>query len=77
MPAELPGFYFDEEKGKYFRIQAHHKAPPGAKYTKNAINVENEKKRKRVQADKEEQWFKSWAPIHPITPQTFVLTSLR
>ncbi|KAF2746716.1 hypothetical protein M011DRAFT_526802 [Sporormia fimetaria CBS 119925] len=37
---ELPGFYFDKAKGKYFKITASHQAPPGAKYTRENIRKE-------------------------------------
>ena len=39
---ELAGFYFDEEKRKYFRIQPEYVAPKGYRYTKAAINAEKE-----------------------------------
>ncbi|THC93567.1 hypothetical protein EYZ11_006960 [Aspergillus tanneri] len=43
MNREIPGFYYaDPEKKKYFKIQANHKAAPGAQYSKDAV------KRKRV-----------------------------
>ncbi|KAF2097142.1 hypothetical protein NA57DRAFT_77397 [Rhizodiscina lignyota] len=40
---ELPGFYFDPEKKKYFKIEANHVAPRGSKYSQEA-------KRKRSEA---------------------------
>lgn len=40
MPArEIPGFYFDEERNKYFRIQPDHRAPEGAAHSKSAIKA--------------------------------------
>ncbi len=42
MAKELPGFYFDEEKQKYFKIQPNHVAPKGSRYAKDAIDVEKE-----------------------------------
>lgn len=35
----IPGFYFDAEKGKYFKIQKNHLAPAGTAYTKDAVNA--------------------------------------
>ena len=35
---ELPGYYFDAEKNKYFKIQAHHKVPSGAKYSTSTVD---------------------------------------
>ncbi|KAG9788610.1 hypothetical protein KCU95_g7268, partial [Aureobasidium melanogenum] len=44
---EIPGFYFDAEKGKYFRVQANHVAPQGAKYSQENVRKEKEQSRKR------------------------------
>ncbi|KXG54188.1 uncharacterized protein PGRI_073320 [Penicillium griseofulvum] len=37
MAREIPGFYYDEEKKKYFKIQANHVAPPSAQYTQQSV----------------------------------------
>jgi len=37
MPREIPGYYYDAEKGKYFRIQPDHRAPPGAAHSSSAV----------------------------------------
>ncbi|KAK5937201.1 hypothetical protein PMZ80_010501 [Knufia obscura] len=37
--APIPGFYYDAQKGKYFRIQADHRAPAGAAHSRSAINA--------------------------------------
>ncbi|KAJ5493390.1 hypothetical protein N7539_002136 [Penicillium diatomitis] len=37
MNVEIPGFYYDPEKKKYFKIQANHVAPPGAQYSKESV----------------------------------------
>ncbi|KAM0088785.1 hypothetical protein ACP6JD_007890 [Aspergillus fumigatus] len=50
MNREIPGFYYDPDKKKYFKIQASHKAPAGAQYSKDAVKrkrVEHEVKRQR------------------------------
>lgn len=40
----IPGYYFDPEKKKYFRIQNSHTAPPSqAKYTKDNVRKQEEK----------------------------------
>ncbi|KAG9950106.1 hypothetical protein KCU85_g3937, partial [Aureobasidium melanogenum] len=44
---KIPGFYFDTEKGKYFRVQANHVAPQGAKYSQENVRKEKEQSRKR------------------------------
>ncbi|TKX27412.1 hypothetical protein C1H76_0249 [Elsinoe australis] len=45
----LPGFYWDKEKKKYFRIQPNHRAPAGAKHSVENVRKEEQatKKRKR------------------------------
>lgn len=46
---QIPGYYYDEEKKKYFKIQANHVAPSGAKYSKANVNREKrEHKRRKV-----------------------------
>ncbi|OQV06509.1 hypothetical protein CLAIMM_11066 [Cladophialophora immunda] len=40
MPAELPGYYFDAEKNRYFKIQPNHIAPSGSKYSRQAVKAE-------------------------------------
>ncbi|QDS76974.1 hypothetical protein FKW77_005580 [Venturia effusa] len=49
----IPGFYFDEEKQKYFKIQKTQHAPEGAKYSYDNYKKEEEakSKRKREQVD--------------------------
>ncbi|KAL3415427.1 hypothetical protein V8F44DRAFT_486374 [Aspergillus fumigatus] len=52
MNREIPGFYYDPDKKKYFKIQASHKAPAGAQYSKDAVKrkrVEHEKRQRKVQ----------------------------
>ena len=39
MPADLPGFYYDASKRKYFKIQANHIAPE-SKYSRQAVAAE-------------------------------------
>ncbi len=49
-PRDIPGFYYDPDRNKYFRIQANHQVPPSgtskgsstsklSKYTKQAVNT--------------------------------------
>lgn len=39
---EIPGFYYDEERKKYFRVQPDHRAPDGAAHSKSAIKAKKE-----------------------------------
>lgn len=41
----IPGYYYDDEKKKYFKIQANHIAPTNAKYSKTNVNQEQRQKR--------------------------------
>jgi hypothetical protein len=48
---EIPGYYFDPVKHKYFKIQRNHIAPPDSKYSIEAVNEQN----LRVQAERTEE----------------------
>ena len=37
MPLNIPGYYFDPAKGKYFKIEPTHIAPKGSQYSQQAI----------------------------------------
>lgn len=39
---DIPGFYFDNERKKYFRIQPNHRAPEGAAHSRSAVNAKSE-----------------------------------
>ncbi|KAL5399901.1 hypothetical protein PMIN02_000236 [Paraphaeosphaeria minitans] len=59
-PRVIPGFYFDVEKGKYFKISTTHSAPPSqAKYTLQNVRKEQRKaaaeKFARKQQEKRDQ----------------------
>ncbi|KAE8152452.1 hypothetical protein BDV25DRAFT_137901 [Aspergillus avenaceus] len=47
MNRDIPGFYYDPEKKKYFKIEASHKAPPGAQYSKDAVKRKRKDQEKR------------------------------
>ena len=49
MPPALPGFYYDAEKDKYFKIQPNHVAAHGSasKYSKAAVKEEAEEQREQ------------------------------
>jgi len=42
MAKEIPGFYFDEQKHKYYKIQPNHIAPKDSKYSREAVDIEKE-----------------------------------
>lgn len=43
----IPGFYYDEEKKKYFKIQANHVAPKDSKYAKSNVSREQRETKRR------------------------------
>ncbi|CCX04235.1 Similar to DDB1-and CUL4-associated factor 4; acc. no. Q8WV16 [Pyronema omphalodes CBS 100304] len=45
-PREIPGFYYDPEKKKYFKILPHHAAPTAAFHTNTSIAEKNREKRR-------------------------------
>ncbi|KAF2478740.1 hypothetical protein BDY17DRAFT_328261 [Neohortaea acidophila] len=44
---DLPGYYWDEDKKRYFKIQANHLVPEAAKYAKGNVNQERRISKKR------------------------------
>ncbi|KAK2770345.1 hypothetical protein FQN53_005569 [Emmonsiellopsis sp. PD_33] len=50
-PREIPGYYYDPDKKKYFKIQANHTVPSGSKYSKDDVKKKKNAslKRKRVE----------------------------
>lgn len=53
----IPGFHYDSEKKKYFKIQANHLASPNSSYSKDAIKqiVQEQRERKRVRLFEEKK----------------------
>ena len=47
LPASIPGYYFDAEKGKYFKIIPSWKAPPGATERGDFVTTDTVRKRRR------------------------------
>lgn len=43
----IPGFFYDAEKKKYFKIQPNHVAPPNSKYSKEKVAISEERSSKR------------------------------
>lgn len=39
-PQAIPGFYYDEVRKKYFKVQPSHVAPQGSKYSEDAVKRE-------------------------------------
>ncbi|KXL51373.1 MAG: hypothetical protein FE78DRAFT_26565 [Acidomyces sp. 'richmondensis'] len=54
-PLHLPGFFYDTEKRKYFRIQADHQAPANAKYSASQVARGERETKKRRSAVEDEQ----------------------
>lgn len=51
----LPGFYYDASKGKYFKIQANHAVPAEAKYAKSNVDREKREAKKRKLEERHDQ----------------------
>ncbi|KAF2443518.1 hypothetical protein P171DRAFT_415084 [Karstenula rhodostoma CBS 690.94] len=67
-PRVIPGFYFDVEKGKYFKISTTHSAPPSqAKYTLQNIRKEQKKAAAEKIARKEQEKRESETIVRPHT----------
>ncbi|KAL1602521.1 hypothetical protein SLS60_005937 [Paraconiothyrium brasiliense] len=55
-PRVIPGFYYDVEKGKYFKITKNHDAPPSqAKYTLQNVRKEQKKSTAEKHARKQQE----------------------
>ena len=52
MAPDLPGFYFDAEKNRYFKIQPNHVAPSESKYSRQAVKAERviKKAQRRIES---------------------------
>ncbi|POR38076.1 Plasma membrane ATPase, partial [Tolypocladium paradoxum] len=48
MPVEIPGYYYDEAKKKYFKIEKSHTAPSSASWSSDSV-----KKRKAEDATRQ------------------------
>ncbi|KAL2821744.1 WD40-repeat-containing domain protein [Aspergillus cavernicola] len=72
MNREIPGFYYDPEKKKYFKIQANHKSAPGAQYSSDAVKrkrADQEKRQRKarlVQRAEKEQIKRAACLRHPL-----------
>ncbi|KAL4802752.1 hypothetical protein BDV18DRAFT_60752 [Aspergillus unguis] len=72
MNREIPGFYYDPEKKKYFAIQANHKSAPGSQYSQDAVKrkrAEQEKRQRKarlVQRQEKETIKKAACLRHPL-----------
>ncbi|KAK5702814.1 hypothetical protein LTR97_003760 [Elasticomyces elasticus] len=51
----IPGFYYDTEKKKYFKITANHAAPPEAKHSLSNVRREARETKKRKLDDRKRQ----------------------
>lgn len=49
-PPQLPGFYFDPEKERYFKILDDHAAPPESPYTRGNIKRRAEEAQRKNEA---------------------------
>jgi len=47
---DIPGFYFDAIKGKYFKEQPHHLVPTGAKYSQSTVKTVRKEEQRARQA---------------------------
>ncbi|KAJ5963892.1 uncharacterized protein N7479_003768 [Penicillium vulpinum] len=72
MPQDIPGYYYDEAKKKYFKIQANHVAPPNAQYSQQSVKrkrselTEREKKARFRQRESQETIQKAVSLKHPL-----------
>ncbi|KAF8245799.1 hypothetical protein K440DRAFT_633097 [Wilcoxina mikolae CBS 423.85] len=53
MPTEIPGFYYDTEKGKYFRVLPHHAAPTSSFYSSSSVEQQQREKQRNEELQHE------------------------
>ncbi|KAG8627019.1 hypothetical protein KVT40_004502 [Elsinoe batatas] len=59
---KIPGFYWDPDKQKYFRIQPNHRAPPGLKHSVQSVRREEQAaKRQKLQYNWEQKVYNETA----------------
>jgi hypothetical protein len=75
-PRDIPGFYFDEEKNKYFAIQASHKVPAGSKYTSSAVAHRNKIKSEVLRKERVAREEQARKPIAPLIRSKILQTFL-
>lgn len=65
---ELPGFYWDSEKQKYFNIQSSHAAPVNAKHTRENVMREarNKHEQKRQKLEQDERYKQTVRPARSL-----------
>ena len=68
----LPGYYWDEGKKKYFKILANHVAPSEAKYSKTNVKNQNRANKKRKVEERKQQ-AKSKQTVRRPQHQNFLL----
>ena len=73
-PIELPGYYYDEVKKKYFKIQGNHVVPPSSKYSKMGIKRETELALARKRQQDREQLERKQTIQHSKVLQSSLLT---
>ena len=67
MPNDIPGFYYDPARNKYFKIQANHVAPPGSQHSAQAVQT-----RRDQQAEQEQHRASSLQKRKLITPSRYL-----
>lgn len=73
-PTELPGYYYDEVKKKYFKIQENHAVPPSSKYSRRGIKRETELALARKRQQDREQLEREQTIQHSKLLQRSLLT---
>ncbi|KAL8819360.1 MAG: hypothetical protein Q9191_007748 [Dirinaria sp. TL-2023a] len=73
MPRFLPGFYYDEAKGKYFKVQPSHAVPQDSKYSAQNIKLQQENAMyEKQKAEKSQRNRNSRIQKHPALQHALV-----
>nr|POE53351.1 hypothetical protein CFP56_28573 [Quercus suber] len=61
----IPGFYYDEVKKKYFQIRAHHVVPKDAQYSRSNVKREQRQTKRRKKDREQQQVRRRQTVTHP------------
>ena len=68
MPPDLPGYYYDTSKNRYFKIQANHVAATGSKYSTQAVRAE----KVITKTQQRDEWTRRAKTVETVTRSTLL-----
>ncbi|KAL9607206.1 MAG: hypothetical protein Q9167_007858 [Letrouitia subvulpina] len=73
MPAEIPGYYFDHGRNRYFRIQPHHAAAEGTGYSQQTVRrAQEDQTRDQSQTEDKQRQLSSTIRRAPVLQRSSI-----